>query len=163
MHLQDRLIHAERFFLSFHDGDDAATYVGDLYAAAQASFEKLLADRLPPDVSDSQLICIAESKAVAANLCGVLPESLQTVKTLTVRQTLQGGSQSLGACVIALLLVSDEDALATIHDMQPTLVHDLANLIIQRGHGNEPRPLPKAEITKLRKAALSTIKTLLEQ
>ena len=163
MHLQDRLIHAERFFLSCHDGDDAATYVGDLYAAAQASFEKLLADRLPPDVSDSQLICIAESKAVAANLCGVLPESLQTVKTLTVRQTLQGGSQSLGACVIALLLVSDEDALATIYDMQPTFVDDLANLIIQRGHGNEPRPLPKAEIAKLRKAALSTIKTLLEQ
>jgi hypothetical protein len=44
MHLQDRLIHAERFFLSCHDGDDAATYVGDLYAAAQASFEKLLAE-----------------------------------------------------------------------------------------------------------------------
>lgn len=163
MHLQDRLIHAERFFLSCHDGDDAATYVGDLYAAAQASFEKLLADRLPPDVSDPQLICIAESKAVAANLCNVLPESLQTVKTLTVRQTLQGGSQSLGACVIALLLVSDEDALATIYDMQPTFVNDLANLIVQRGHGNEPLPLPKAEIAKLRKAALSTIKTLFEQ
>ena len=164
MHLQDRLIHAERFFLSCHDGDDAATYVGDLYAAAQALFEKLLAGRLlSPDVSDSQLICIAESKAVAANLCDVLPESLQTVRTLTVRQTLQGGSQSLGACVIALLLVSDEDALTTIYDMQPTFVDDLANLIIQRGHGNEPLPLPKAEIAKLRKAALSTIKTLLEQ
>ncbi len=163
MHLQDRLIHAERFFLSCHDGDDAATYVGDIYAAAQASFENLLAGSLPPDVSDPQLICLAESKAVAANLCGVLPESLQTVKTPAVRQTLQGRSQSLGACVIALLLVSDEDALATISDMQPTFVDDLGILIIQRGHGNEPRPLPKAEIAKLRRAALSTIKTLLEQ
>lgn len=69
----------------------------------------------------------------------------------------------MGACVIALLLVSDEDALATIYDMQPTFVDDLANLIIRRGHGNEPAALPKAEIAKLRKAALSTIKTLLEQ
>jgi hypothetical protein len=39
----------------------------------------------------------------------------------------------------------------------------MANLITRRGHGNEPLPLPKAEIAKLRKAALSTIKTLLEQ
>lgn len=163
MNLQDRLIHAERFFLSCHDGDDAATYVGDLYAAAQASFEKLLAGRLPPDVSDAQLICMAESKAIAADLCEVLPEGLRTVKTLTVRQTLQGSSQSLGACIIALLLVSDENALAAIHDTQPTFVGDMANLIIRRGHGNEPLPLPKAKIAKLRKAALSTIKTLLEQ
>lgn len=163
MSLQDRLIHAERFFLSCHDGDDAATYVGDLYAATQASFEKLLAGRLPPDASDTQLIGIAESKAVAADLCDVLPESLRTVKTLSVRQTLQGSSQSLGACIIALLLVSDEDALSSIHDTQPTLVDDMANLITLRGHGNEPLHLPKANIAKLRKSALSTIKTLLEQ
>jgi len=39
----------------------------------------------------------------------------------------------------------------------------MANLIIRRGHGNEPLPLPKAKIAKLRKAAFSTIKTLLEQ
>ena len=147
----------------YGDGDDAATYVGDLYGAAQASFEKLLAGRLPPDASDTQLIGMAESKAVAADLCEVLPESLRTVKTLTVRQTLQGGSQSLGACAIALLLVSDEDALAAIHDTQPTFVGDMANLIIRRGHGNEPLPLPKAKIAELRKAAFSTIKTLLEQ
>lgn len=163
MNLQERLIHAERFFLSCHDGDDAATYVGDLYAAAQASFEKLLAGRLPPDASDTKLICMAESKAVAADLCEVLPEGLRTVKTLTVRQTLQGSSQSLGACVIALLLVSDEDALAAIHDTQPTFVGDMANLIIRRGHGNKSLPSPKSEIAKLRKAALSAIKTLLEQ
>jgi hypothetical protein len=68
----------------------------------------------------------------------------------------------LGACVIALLLVSGEDALAAIHDRQPSFIGDMANLIILRGHGNEPLPLPKANITKLRKAALSTIKTLLD-
>lgn len=163
INLQDRLIHAECFFLSCHDGDDAATYANDLYAAAQASFEKLLAGRLTPDASDTQLIGMAENKAVAADLCEELPEILRTVKTLAVRQTLQGGSQSLGACAIALLLMSDEDDLAAIHDTQPTFVGDMANLIIRRGHGNEPLPLPKEEIAKLRKAALSTIKTLLEQ
>lgn len=163
MNLQERLVHAERFFLSCHDEDDASAYVGDLYAAAQVSFEKVLAGRLPPDGNDSQLIGMAEGKAVEAELCDALSESLRTVKTQTVRQTLQGGSQSLGACVIALLLVSDEDALTAIHDAQPTFVDDMTNLITRRGHGNEPLPLSKAEIANLRKAALSTIKTLIEQ
>lgn len=163
MNLQERLVHAERFFLSCHDEDDASAYVGDLYAAAQVSFEKVLAGRLPPDTCDAQLIGTAQSKAVEAELCDALSESLRTVKTQAVRQTLQGGSQSLGACVIALLLVSDEDALTAIHDVQPTFVDDMTNLITWRGHGNEPLPLSKAEITNLRKAAISTIKTLIEQ
>ena len=163
MHLQDRLIHAERFFLSCHDGDDAMTFVCDLCGAAQASFEKFMAGRLPPEASDTQLIGMAESKAAAADLCAILPESLRTVKTLAVRQTLQGGTQTLGACVIAFLLMSDEDALAAIYDIQPSFINDMANLIIRRGHCNQPLPLPKAEIAKLRKAALTTIKILMEQ
>lgn len=160
--LQDRLVHAERFFLSCHDGDDALAYVLDLCAAVQASFEGILAGRLPPDTSDAQLKSMAESKAVEARFCAVLPESLLTVKTLAVRQTLQGGSQSLGACVIAFLLVSDEDALTAIHGVQPSFVDDMANLITRRGHGNEPLPLSKGDIGHLRKAALSTIRTLME-
>jgi hypothetical protein len=160
--LQDRLVHSERFFLSCHDGDDALAYVLDLYAAIQSSFERVLAGRLPPDTSDAQLKGMAESKAVEARLCSVLPESLLTVKTLAVRQTLQGGSQSLGACVIAFLLVSDEDALTAIHGAQPSFVDDMANLITRRGHGNEPLPLSKGDIGHLRKAALTTIRTLME-
>jgi len=160
--LQNRLIHAERFFLSCDDGDNALAYICDLYAAVQASFEKALAGRLPPDTSDAQIKDMAESKAVEAGLCEDLPESLRTVKPLAVRQTLQGGSQSLGACVLAWLLVTDADELAAIHDVQPSLVDDVATLIARRGHGNEPMPLPKCEIIQLRKAALTTIKTLLE-
>lgn len=160
--LQDRLVHAERFFLSCHDGDDALAYVLDLYAALQSSFERVFAGRLPPDSSDAQLKGMAESKAVAARFCTVLPESFLTVKTLAVRQTLQGGSQSLGACVIAFLLVSDEDALTVIYGAQPSFVDDMANLITRRGHGNEPLPLSRGNIGQLRKAALTTIRTLME-
>lgn len=163
MNVQERLVHAESFFLFCHDEDDASAYVGDLYAVAQASFERILTGRLPPDTSDILLIGTAEVKAVEAELCNALSESLRTVKTSAVSQTLQGGSQSLGACVIALLLVSDEGALTAIHDVQPTFLDDITNLITRRGHGNEPLPLFKAEIAKLRKAAFSTIKTLIEQ
>ncbi|ELG7181745.1 TPA: hypothetical protein N1910_003949 [Pseudomonas aeruginosa C40A] len=160
--LQDRLVHAERFFLSCHDGDDALAYVLDLCAAVQASFEGVLVGKLPPDTNDAQLNSTAESKAIEAGFCAVLPESLLTVKTLAVRQTLQGGSQSLGACVIAFLLVSDEDVLTSIYDVQPSFVDDMASLIIRRGHGNEPLPLPKGDIGHLRKSALTTIRTLME-
>ncbi len=160
--LQDRLVHAECFFLSCNDGDDALAYVLDLYAAVQSSFDRALADKLAPDVCDAQLIHIAESKAVSACFCMDLPESLLTVKTLAVRQTLQGGSQSLGACVIAFLLVSDEEALIALHNAQPSFVNDVAELIARRGHGNVPLPLPKSDIRHLRKAALTTVSTLME-
>jgi len=122
----------------------------------------VLAGRLPPDASDAQLIGMAESKAVEAKLCEALPASLRTVKTLAVRQTLQGASQSLGACVLAWLLVTDADALAQFQEAQPTFMDDMANLIALRGHGNEPRYLPRNDIERLRKAAFTTIRTLME-
>lgn len=161
--LQDRLVYAERFFLSCQDGDDAMAYVNDLYAAVQASFQRALAGKLPPDASDTQLKDMAEAKAVDADFCARLPESLRTVKTSAVRQTLQGGSQTLGACILAWLLTADTDELAEVHDVQPSLLDDTVNLITGRGHGNEPLLLPKIEVVKLRKAALLTIKTLIEQ
>ena len=160
--LQDRLVHAERFFLSCHDGDDALAYVRDLYAAVQASFERALAGRLPPNTSDEQIKSLAESKAVEAGLSKGLPESLRTVKTSALRKTLQGGSQTLGACVLAWLVVTDADDLAAIQGSQPSLMGDMANLITRRGHGNEPLPLPKSDIAQLRKAAFTTIRTLME-
>lgn len=160
--LQDRLIHAECFFLSCHDGDDALAYIRDIYAAVQASFQKALAGRLPPDTSDTQLKDMAEGKAAGAGFCARLPESLRTVKILAIRDTLQGGSKTLGACILAWLLVADADELAAIRDVQPSLLDDAANLITRRGHGNEPLPLPKVEVAKFRKTALSTIKTLIE-
>ena len=159
--LQGRLVHAERFFQSCHDGDDALAYVRDLYAAIQSSFERALAGRLASDTSDAQLKTTAEHKAIEAGFCEGLPECLQTVKTSAVRQTLQGSSQTLGACVLAWLLVSDADELSAIHNVQPTLIGDMANLIARRRHGNEPLPLPKSDIAQLRKAAFITIRTLI--
>jgi len=81
---------------------------------------------------------------------------------LAIRQTLQGNDQTLGACVVAFLLMSDVDSLCSIADSQPTFIGDIEQVITKRRHGNEPLPLPTVDIAKLRKAAYSTIKTLLE-
>jgi hypothetical protein len=160
--LKERLVHAERFFLSCKDGDDGIGFVRELYAALQSAFEMSLVGRLPPDADDDRLIESAGRKATSAKLCSELPESLRTVRALAVRQTLQGNGQSLGACVLAFLLMSDDDSLRSLADAQPSFVSDVAGVIARRGHGNEPLPLLKADTAKLRKASYKTIKTLIE-
>ena len=160
--LQDRLIHAERFWLSWKDGDDALPFACDLYAAVQSAFGKELVGKLPPDISDSEFINAAENKAAKANLSKVLPRCLSTVKVLAIRQTMQGAGQTLGSCVIAFFLMSDSDTLLMVADAQPTFIGDIDNIITTRGHGNQPLSLSKQDIGKLRKASYSTIKTLQE-
>lgn len=161
--LQDRLIHAERFWLVTKNRDeaDASTFAYDLYAALQAVFSRSLLGKLPPDVDDSQLVGSAQAIARDHNLGG-LPECLTTVRPLVIRQTLEGSAQSLGACVIAFLLMADDDVLRAIVDCHPSFIADVSSIITSRGHGNEPLPLPREEIAELRKAAYSIIKTLTE-
>lgn len=160
--LQDRLIHAERFWLSCKDGDDALVFACDLYAAVQSACMKELVGRLPPDISDSELLDVAGNKAANAGLCEALPQCLRTVKLLAIRQTLQSAGQTLGSCIIAFLLVSESDSLRAIADSQPSFMDDIGDVIARRGHGNEPLPLRRADVAKLRKASYSTIRSLLE-
>ncbi len=161
--LQERLIHAERFWLASRerDEDDASTFAYDLYAALQAAFARQLLGRLPPDVDDSQLVGTAQVIARDHHLGG-LTECLSTVRPLLIRQTLQGSAQSLGACVIAFLLMADDDGLRALADCHHSFITDVSSIIASRGHGNEPLPLPNEEIAKLRRAAFSIIKTLTE-
>lgn len=159
--LQDRLIYAERFWLSCDDGDNALVFACDLYAALQASFRLRLFGKLPPDIKDSELIAAAQEKAREARF-GTLPECLRTVRLLAIRETLQGNDPTLGACVVAFLLISDAETLSTVADLQPSFMDDIKNVIASRGHGNEPLLLPKVDIAKLRKASYKTIKTLTE-
>jgi hypothetical protein len=159
--LQDRLIAAERFWLSCKDGDDSLAFACDLYAALQAAFRRSLTGVLPPDVRDSEYVATAKKNAEACAL-GDLPECLLTVKRIAIRETLLGNDQTLQSCIVAFLLVSPADALNAIGQTHPSFIADVANVIELRGHGNEPLPLPKDDIRSLRKAAYTTIKTLLE-
>lgn len=161
MDLQDRLIHAECFWLSCKDGDDALTFACDIYAALQKTFRQTLFGALPPDIRDSEFSVMTQNKAIRSGL-GQLPECLRTVNPIAIKTTLQGADQTLGACVIAFLLTSDDDTLRSVADIQPSFIADIAEIINRRGHGNECLFLPKDDIGKLRKAAYRTIKTLLE-
>jgi hypothetical protein len=159
--LQDRLIHAERFWLSCEDGDDALVFACEVYAALQSAFRRSLSGVLPPDIKDSEFPIRAQENASLHGL-GQLPECLRTVKQSAIRQTLQGADQTLGACAMTFLLVSSAETLRSVADIQPSFLSDVENIDTRRGHGNQPLPLPKADIGGLRKSALSTIKTLQE-
>lgn len=159
--LQDRLVQAERFWLSCKVNDDARHFVCDLYAALQANFRRWLSGKLPPNIMDSDLITSAQRKARESGF-GDLPECLHTVRPLAIRETLQGNDPTLGACVVAFLLMSDDDTLHSIAHTQPSFIDDITKIIAKRGHGNEPLRLPKTEVAELRKAAYNTIKVLIE-
>lgn len=158
--LQHRLIYAEQFWLSCKDDDNAQYFVNDLYAALQSVFAMSLHES-SLDIKDSEIVAKAEEIASAAGL-EVLPDALRTVRPTLVQKTLQGEDQSLGACVLALLLVSDDEILRSIAEVQPSFISDVAAIINESGHGNKPLPSSKEHIRKLRKSTYSTIKTLQE-
>jgi len=162
VNVQDRLIHAERFWQSCRDGDDSLGFACDLYAAVQAAFRAHLVGKLPPEISDSDFCRRAQENASRASLCIAMPECLRTVKALAIRYALQGAGPTLGSCVIAFLLLSTQDTLCAIADSQPSFIDDIEVILIRRGHGNEPLLLPRIEIERLRKASFATIKTLSE-
>jgi len=159
--LQDRIVVAERFWLSCNDGDDALAFACDLYAALQATFRRSLAGVLPPALSESEYVATAQRNAQE---CGLddLPECMITAKRSAIRETLLGNDQTLQSCVVAFLLVSSADILSAIAQTHPTFLDDVARVIELRGHGNEPLPLSKEDIRILRKSAYTTITSLLE-
>jgi len=168
--LQDKLIYAESLFLLCGVKDkkddanaiyDAKDFVFFLCAVLQAIFRRKLAGTLPPDINNSEFIECAQTKAKKAGL-REMPDSLRFLRPWKIRQTLQGNDKTLGSCVVAFLLMSDEETLKIISQIQPSFISDVADIPEKRGHGNEPLPMKKNELEKLRKSAYKTIETLLE-
>jgi hypothetical protein len=159
--LQDRLIVAEQFWISCKDNDNAIAFVCDLYAALQIAFRRSLAGVLPPDLSESEYVVAAQKISKACGL-GDLPECLVTVKQSAIREALLGNDRTLQSCVVAFLLVSPAGVLNAIAQMHPSFISDVAYVIELRGHGNEPLPMSKENIRRLRKATYTTIKSLME-
>lgn len=159
--VRERLKQAERFWLASDDGDNADTFTSDLYGALQGQFSIRFSEILPPDIPECEFIKVAQNRSRKASL-GDLPDCLRNVQSWRVRNTLQGRGETLGACVLAFLLMEEDCTLRSVSDAQPTFITDLEQLIQIRGHGGHSLPLSKKETAKLRKAAYKTIKTLQE-
>ena len=162
VNLQNKLIYAESFWLCCKDGDDALIFVSDIYAIMQSVFEHWLTGKLSAEIKNSDFIIEVENKLKNVGGYKTLPECLRTVKPTTIRQSLQGSSSTLGACVIAFLLLVDNDTLLLILNNHQFFISNLEEIITKRWHGNTPIIMAKSEIQNLRKTSYITLKTLIE-
>lgn len=162
--LQQRLISAESFWydLKHHQHcDDAMRFVCNLYAATQIAFKNHLYRNLPPDISDSEILKIAEKKATDAGFSKI-PEIIKRTRISMVRQAIQLQDQTLGAAVLAFLIKADEETLTMVYNRQPDFLDAINEIIMARGHGNQILSLAVEDVKKIRKNTYITIKTLLE-
>ena len=159
--VQAALISAEQVWLTFSDGDDALPYLLDAYAALQSSFAAWVnahpgSRRLAGDPTATAATQAAESGL------GELPSDLRSVNSRRVREALEGNHLSLGASVLALLATLPSGALSAVAGAQPDLLTAVATVIRLRGHGNEPTPMSRDDLARVRSAVLASIATTLD-
>lgn len=155
------LIEAEQFWLVSKDGDDARSFISNLYSALQGVLRALLTGAAPGGLAESQYLTQANANAVQAGL-GHLPAGLASVNPMRIREALRGNDLSVGASAIALLLTAGESPLRELADSQLDFLEVIADIQVKRGHGNLPLPLAKVDAGKIRSRAITTLVALLE-
>ena len=158
---RDALLEAEQYWQSHVEDDDALPLVNSLNASLQAVVRALLSGARGSGIPESDYMAAATAKAEGAGL-GNLPSALATVRTERVREAMQGNGSTLGACVVGYLLTASPEQLESLAANQPSLVQDIGEVLVRRGHGNQALPMTRSEAGRLRKATLNSIRTLLE-
>lgn len=101
-------------------------------------------------------------RARTLGLAEVLSRRCFNIKIQNRRKAELCDPRSLGACVLCYVAREDEDVLRLLTDTNPRWAETVAYLLELRGHGNEPRPLPKKKITPIRDESLRFIQNLME-
>ena len=153
------LLNVEKYLCNSIDGDDARSFVSDLYSALQAVVRKLVYETSLSEAPSSNLIEEAQKRAIQCRL-GVLPNSLQTVSLRRIRSAIAGDDSTLGALILAMLLRVDDLVLERIAVAQEDFLILVADVIKQRGHDNEPVFMSKSESLDLRNRIINTVVTL---
>ncbi len=158
---RDALLEAEQHWQSYVDDDDALPMINSLNASLQAVVRGQLAGARGSGIPESEYLATATAKAQAAGF-GELPSALATVRSDRIREAIQGNGSTLGACVVGYLLTSSPEELESLAANQRALLQDIGDVLARRGHGNQAVPMAKSEASRLRRATLNSIRTLLE-
>jgi len=158
--LQDALVTAE---ILRHDLEgsreksDVLDCVNELYRATQSAFRPFLAGgRQRPSDKES-----AGRRAAEAGF-GPLPTAMRTVRESMLNRTLDGDDQTLQACVVAWLILADDDVLCRVASRMPSFLAAIDRLIVVDGHGNQRIAMSFPELDLLCKNVYKIIKTLTE-
>jgi len=157
---QEALRRAEELWLVHEDGDDARELVFSLYSALQGIIFRYLTGVAAPEIAEDGFRALANERAERAGL-GRLPPELETVNLRRIRDTLQGHDRTLGASACALLLMASDEFLERLALADSHFLGTIASIPATRKHGNEPIPLSKDDVAKLRRSALASIDALL--
>lgn len=157
---QEALLGAELFWLVCRDGDDALEFVFNIYSTLQGILFRFLTGIAPSELPEDGYLALASERAARAKL-GRLPPELETVNLRRVRETLQGNDRTLGASALALLLKASDELLERLVHDDPGFLTTIATIHVARGHGNEPVPMLRDDVTKLRRSAFASIEALL--
>jgi hypothetical protein len=157
---QEALLRAELFWLVCRDGDDAREFVFNIYPTLQGLLFRVLSGIAPSVVPEDGYRALASERSERAGL-GRLPPELETVNLRRVRETLQGNDRTLGASALALLLKASDEFLESLARDDPRFLTTIATIHAARGHGNEPVPMSKDDVAKLRLSAFASIEALL--
>ena len=162
--LKDRLFGAETFYVSNINNDkfESLEFIIHLYAALQITLSQknneLLSEK---QVEFGNFIELAENKIKNLGFA-CFDESLKSVSHSGIKNTLRGEDYSLGASLIAFILLSDDESLSDIYSRFPNFLEFIAEIITCRGHGNSEIYLSKSNIEQMRKNAYLAIETLME-
>ena len=157
---QDALLRAELFWLVCRDGDDAREFVFNIYSTLQGVLFRFLMGIAPSELPEDGYRALANDRAERAEL-GRLPPELETVNLRRIRETLQGNDRTLGASALVLLLKASDEFLERLARDDSRFLTTIATIHAARGHGNEPVPMSKDDVAKLRRSAFASIEALL--
>ena len=157
----DCLLSAEMFLLASSDGDDARTFVSDLYSALQAVFRNFLGGAAPIGIPSIEYKKQAELNADRAGL-GPMPAALASVNPRRIRDALDGNDRSLGASVMSFVLTAGQQTLEQVQLVKPDFLDAVAYIHSIRGHGNQSVPMQHSDMKTLSRSTTTTILLLLD-
>lgn len=140
---------------------DASLFIHNVYSAMQSLLKPVLKERMTLDTQRDNYFQEADAKAQKAGF-PPLPEHLKHVKPAMMEETLRGHDKTLGACLLALLILSAEEELSGLCQADDQLVEAIATIVALRGHGNEDVPLERRRLDEIRKMSYKAVETIVE-
>jgi hypothetical protein len=138
--------------------NDLASLLQELIHSRQLTTAQEPSDSGPP-------AAVATSRAVAAGLLATgapLPPCLAKVDPRRLNEAMQGRSPSLGANVMALLLLAPPETLQQLASRAAGFLELSARVIEQRGHGNRPVFMTAEALLNLKTEVYAACNALME-
>ncbi len=136
---------------------DALPGINYLYAATQCAFHQFLHGDRPESIS----IKTVQQRAKDVGWTD-FPLTLSKVNPEKIQQTLNGKNQTLGACVIVWLMVTDRTLLKQLADKLPFFLSNIDQLLTLRKHGNQSCLMKKSELDNCIEHIYEIINTITE-